>query len=423
MLLMELPATQTPETAAPSAEAPPRKSFWNIVHGATPVLLTILATVLAGLSSSEMTLAQYHRALAAQNQSKASDQWTFFQFKRTQQKETKTALDQMPVPSRTQRLNADWLREVTQQCLHDLQQARREAGQLSAVLSSAKSASSGNGEALQKAAAKLLAVATAQVEEAQALGKRLDDLLAREDVKQALGYLGADTLPPAQTSPLAQAEIQEALRAIAARKTIAETAPLIARVDEDTLQHEIDLAEGNVSAVENANKPVSAVLDEIERLILEQAQFGDDLYRSVRRVEHALANVPQADRPAPVRSAVEAVSRTGQALKTDARDLRDDFHANQYDYTVRRYEVETRHNQKAATLYEVEIRKASVASENHRKRSRNFFYGMLIAQAGVTIASFSLAMKYRSVLWSLATAAGITAVAFSGYIYLYMKPG
>ncbi|TMQ29414.1 MAG: DUF4337 domain-containing protein, partial [Planctomycetota bacterium] len=88
---MELPATQMPETAAPSADAPPRKSFWNIVHGATPVLLTVLATVLAGLSSSEMTLAQYHRALAAQNQSKASDQWTFFQFKRTQQKETKTA--------------------------------------------------------------------------------------------------------------------------------------------------------------------------------------------------------------------------------------------------------------------------------------------------------------------------------------------
>ena len=48
---------------------------------------------------------------------------------------------------------------------------------------------------------------------------------------------------------------------------------------------------------------------------------------------------------------------------------------------------------------------------------------MLMAQAGVTIASFSLAMKYRSVLWSLATAAGITAVAFSGYVYLYIKPG
>ena len=403
---MELPATQMPETAAPSADAPPRKSFWNIVHGATPVLLTVLATVLAGLSSSEMTLAQYHRALAAQNQSKASDQWTFFQFKRTQQKETKTALDQMPVPSRTERLNADSLREVTRQCLHDLQQARREAEQLSGVLSSAKSASSGGGETLQRAAAKLLAVTTAQLEEAQ-----------------ALGYLGADALPPAQTSPLAQPEIQEALKAIATRKTITETAPLIARIDEDTLQQEINLAEGNVSAVENANKPVSAVLDEIEKLILQQAQFGDDLYRSVRRVEHALANVPEADRPAPVRSAVEAVSRTGQALKTDARDLRDDFHANQYDYTVRRYEVETRHNQKAATLYEVEIRKASVASESHRKRSRHFFYGMLMAQAGVTIASFSLAMKYRSVLWSLATAAGITAVAFSGYVYLYIKPG
>ena len=49
---------------------------------AAPVALTVLATVLAGLSSSEMTRSMYYRSLAAQEQSKAGSQWEFFQAKR-----------------------------------------------------------------------------------------------------------------------------------------------------------------------------------------------------------------------------------------------------------------------------------------------------------------------------------------------------
>ena len=41
--------------------------------------MTVLATVFAGLSSSEMTQAMFHRSLASQQQSKAGDQWAFFQ--------------------------------------------------------------------------------------------------------------------------------------------------------------------------------------------------------------------------------------------------------------------------------------------------------------------------------------------------------
>src|SRR5438094_10519704 len=67
---------------AAAAPTPPRKTLWETIFTSTPVLLTVLATILAGLSSSEMTLAQYHRSLAAQNQSKAGDQWSFFQAKR-----------------------------------------------------------------------------------------------------------------------------------------------------------------------------------------------------------------------------------------------------------------------------------------------------------------------------------------------------
>src|SRR5262249_10304507 len=59
-----------------------KKTAWEVVLTATPVILTMLATVLAGLSSSEMTLSQYFRSVAAQNQSKAGDQWGLFQAKR-----------------------------------------------------------------------------------------------------------------------------------------------------------------------------------------------------------------------------------------------------------------------------------------------------------------------------------------------------
>lgn len=55
---------------------------WGKILTATPVVLTVFATLLAGLASSEMTRAQYDRGLAAQLQSKAGDQWAFFQAKR-----------------------------------------------------------------------------------------------------------------------------------------------------------------------------------------------------------------------------------------------------------------------------------------------------------------------------------------------------
>ena len=55
---------------------------WGKVLLATPVVMTVIATLLAGLASSEMTTAQYDRALGAQLQSKAGDQWSYFQAKK-----------------------------------------------------------------------------------------------------------------------------------------------------------------------------------------------------------------------------------------------------------------------------------------------------------------------------------------------------
>jgi hypothetical protein len=58
------------------------KTSWGKLLLATPVVMTVIATLLAGLASSEMTRAQYDRAYGAQLQSKAGDQWSYFQAKK-----------------------------------------------------------------------------------------------------------------------------------------------------------------------------------------------------------------------------------------------------------------------------------------------------------------------------------------------------
>jgi len=55
---------------------------WGKVLAVTPIVMTVIATMLAGLASSEMTKAQYDRSLAAQLQSKAGDQWSYYQAKK-----------------------------------------------------------------------------------------------------------------------------------------------------------------------------------------------------------------------------------------------------------------------------------------------------------------------------------------------------
>ncbi len=68
---------------------------WGKLLSATPVAMTVVATLLAGLASSEMTKAQYDRALAAQLQSKAGDQWNLFQAKKLRGALQRTTIDLM----------------------------------------------------------------------------------------------------------------------------------------------------------------------------------------------------------------------------------------------------------------------------------------------------------------------------------------
>jgi hypothetical protein len=71
------------------------QSLWGKTLGATPIVMTVIATMLAGLASSEMTKAQYDRSLAAQLQSKAGDQWSYYQAKKLRGAGARNTLDQL----------------------------------------------------------------------------------------------------------------------------------------------------------------------------------------------------------------------------------------------------------------------------------------------------------------------------------------
>ena len=49
-----------------------------------------------------------------------------------------------------------------------------------------------------------------------------------------------------------------------------------------------------------------------------------------------------------------------------------------------------------------------------------FFFGMLTAQAAVIVSTFAMAARQRNLLWSLAAAAGLIAIALAIYVYLFV---
>src|SRR5262245_50354415 len=88
------------------------QTTWGRILTATPIVLTIVATALAGLASSEMTRAQYRRSLAAQQQSKAGDQWGLFQAKRIRGAGQRTTLDLLEAMTDIHPLDAAALKKL-----------------------------------------------------------------------------------------------------------------------------------------------------------------------------------------------------------------------------------------------------------------------------------------------------------------------
>lgn len=288
------------------ADVPTTK--WGKILTATPVIMTVVATALAGLASSEMTRAQYCRSLAAQEQSKAGDQWGFFQAKR--------------------------LRSALQRNTLDILQSTTEVRPLDAAV-------------LEKTGVDPTTVAAMQHGQVPAIG----------------------------VAPAMDPQLQAALAAIDNSTPAEQLGPLIAQVNDQVFEAALRAAKNRAAAFDVATKPVNQAIERMET---------------------------QVDADAPSVPAQR------------------DFIAARLRYTAARYDAEARLNQAIANLYEVQVRKSNLVADRHHKRSQSFFLGMLAAQAAVIISTFSLAAQKRSLLWSLAAAAGAAAVAFAIYVYLFV---
>ncbi len=108
---MKIPLPKSPRPAEESSGKPA-----GTLLSSLPVALTVVATLLAGLSNGEMTRAQYARSLASQQQSKVGDQWSFFQAKRLRSTFIKNELGYLQATTELRPLDSAKLQSMI---LHD----------------------------------------------------------------------------------------------------------------------------------------------------------------------------------------------------------------------------------------------------------------------------------------------------------------
>lgn len=384
---------KTPADAGDDAKP---KSLWDKVISMTPVVMTVIATILAGLSSSEMSTAQYHRALAAQNQSKAGDQWSFFQAKRLRQANAETTLELLHGLGTTSTAGAGSLMPE----IGGLQERFEDLNRRVAEAASTTGATAPAGVA---PFAETVAQAATQV---ATLSASLQKALAEPQAVAALHALQTDELPRVVEQPIADSATRAALDAINAGQSEEQTEPLVLKIRYKNLSEAFSVANANADAFDAATKPLIQAVDRVGELLGKMASLARKTERASRLLKgDALQS---------------AFVHETALVRMQADELNADFTAARLRLGARRYQGESGYNMTTARLYEVQVRRSSAESDRHRIRSKNFFYGMLAAQAAVTIATLSLAVKQRSLLWGLATAAGFLAITLGIYVYLFM---
>ena len=159
------------------------------------------------------------------------------------------------------------------------------------------------------------------------------------------------------------------------------------------------------------------------------AKFDDGVKAALDAVENsrpepetaaALARVKAAAFDNAAKPINKASDKLDETLMAGDKNVFRSFSAARLRYTAARYDTESRLNLAIANIYELQVRQNNISAEKHHRRSGKFFYGMLAAQLAVIIATFAIAARQRNFLWSVAAAAGLAAVSFSVYVYLYI---
>jgi hypothetical protein len=199
---------------------------------------------------------------------------------------------------------------------------------------------------------------------------------------------GRPVVPQAAPPAIADAQLNELLAALKAKKPVAEVRALAARVDRETADaaiREIELYAAKYDA-------------DLEPLVSAQHK-RDDFVAALDAGADDVAN------PQGARAATKLLARTRAAL--DALD-------------ERIYEQETRVSQATGDRYEARVFVSDVRADVHRVKSMHFFYAMILVQAGAGIAA--LAGDRGAALVVLALAVGLAGIAVGGYTYASANP-
>jgi hypothetical protein len=229
---------------------------------------------------------------------------------------------------------------------------------------------------------------------AQAVG-RLREAVNSPTADEALDTAASGLGPIVQTKRLDNPTIKEAIAAIEARKPESEVAAGVRAVTPADLEHALQVVQDNVSSFDAAIAPTNRALDTI---------------RTAFSAVTAAANTRTRQSP----------TAESQAVQARLEQLANDFTAARLRYSARRYDLEASLNKDVAQITEISVRKSNLVAEHHKARSGMFFIGMIIAQAAVIVSTMALAVKKKSLLWGLATAAGLVAVCFGAYVRLYV---
>jgi hypothetical protein len=355
-----------PKTLTAANDKPKPAGLWGTILTTTPIVLTILATIFSGLSSSELNKAMYYRSLATQHQSKVGDQWSFFQSRRIRGTEVELAITAAKLNHHPAAFKSKLLTAQIDQLLLQLDKTN------------------GDSELTTKAAMAATVVKT----ERDKLVKLLKDAKAAGDLE----YLDQRKLPSIQQDSYEHPDHKDNLAVIIDgidhRKLDSELALLVAALPRDELQKATSIAEKNESDFNEAGGAPTATYKRIQAIFEE--------------IDRALQPLRDGESKAPA-----AADRIVASLSVAS-----------LDYDARRYRKEADLNRKVAQLYEVWVRSTGIESDRHRERSYKFFFSMLIAQLGVVVASLALAKTQQSSLWLFAACAGLAAIAFSTYVFL-----
>jgi hypothetical protein len=378
----------------PTAEPKPTKGAWEVVFTSTPVVLTVLATILAGLSNSEMTQAQYHRSLAAQYQSKVGDQWAFFQAKKIRSTQLESTAEQLHA---TGKMDAGQVKALAHQVSAALERAANEARKADEAAGLAKPATGDPAEDPVKRVHKL----------EQQLVMEIDN----PESAKAFSFVSSGKQPEvADQSSNDDEAIKNVLTALQTGESDADISKLALKVKDEPMRKALTVAQQNAKRFDDASSPIEKTLDRINKTAGELAAIAD----------HAVAG-PTSDPSDSTKGVKER--ETANAAEERARQAAERLHRNMCAardrYNANRLRQDGVYNQQIAWLYEIQVHKSDADAARHRERSMHFFIGMLGAQAGVAISSMALAARRKSVLWGLAGLLGLAAVVFSGYVYLY----